>query len=104
MTTLIRICPEAKAEVEADQLTHSSLKPFLEKKNFVKLEIEDTGKGIPDEEKKGLFIPFYTSTPKGSGLGLPVSKKIITDHKGTIEVQSQINVGTKFTIFLPLDD
>lgn len=74
------------------------------KKNSVKLEIEDTGKGIPEEEKKRLFIPFYTSKSKGSGLGLPVSKKIIADHKGTIEVQSQVNVGTKFTIFLPLND
>lgn len=74
------------------------------KKNSVKLDIEDTGRGIPDEKIKRLFIPFYTSKPKGSGLGLPVSKKIITDHKGTIEVQSQVNVGTKFTIHLPLND
>jgi len=73
------------------------------KKNSVKLEIEDTGMGIPNEEMKNLFIPFYTSKPKGSGLGLAVSKKIIADHKGTIEVQSQVNVGTKFTIVLPLN-
>jgi len=73
------------------------------KKKSVKLEIEDTGKGIPDEELKNLFIPFYTTKPKGSGLGLAVSKKIIADHKGTIEVQSQVNVGTKFTIVLPLN-
>jgi signal transduction histidine kinase len=74
------------------------------KKKSVKLEIEDTGKGISDEENKRLFIPFYTSKPKGLGLGLPVSKKIIADHKGTIEVQSQVNVGTKFTILLSLND
>lgn len=73
------------------------------KRNSVKIEIEDSGKGIPDEEMKNLFIPFYTTKPKGSGLGLPVSKKIIADHKGTIEVQSQVNVGTKFTIVLPLN-
>lgn len=73
------------------------------KKNSVKLQIEDTGKGIPDEELKNLFIPFYTTKPKGSGLGLAVSKKIIADHKGTIEVQSQVNMGTKFSIVLPLN-
>jgi len=72
------------------------------KKKSVKLEIEDTGQGIPEEEMKNLFIPFYTTKPKGSGLGLAVSKKIIADHKGTIEVQSQVNMGTKFTILLPL--
>jgi signal transduction histidine kinase len=73
-----------------------------EKKDSVKLEIEDTGKGIPEEEMKKLFVPFYTSKPKGSGLGLPVSKKIIADHKGTIEMQSQVNEGTKIIIVLPL--
>jgi signal transduction histidine kinase len=73
------------------------------KKNSMKLEIKDTGKGIPEGEKKNLFIPFYTTKPKGSGLGLAVSKKIIADHKGTIEVQSQVNMGTKFTIILPLN-
>jgi signal transduction histidine kinase len=73
------------------------------KKKSVKLEIEDTGKGITDEGMKNLFIPFYTSKPRGSGLGLAVSKKIIADHNGAIEVQSQVNVGTKFTILLPLN-
>jgi len=73
------------------------------KKNSVKLEIEDTGKGITDEGMKNLFIPFYTNKPRGSGLGLAVSKKIIADHNGAIEVQSQVNVGTKFTILLPLN-
>jgi signal transduction histidine kinase len=74
------------------------------KRNSVELEIEDRGKGIPEDEMKRLFVPFYTSKPRGAGLGLPVSKKIIADHKGTIEVQSQANVGTKFTILLPLSD
>jgi signal transduction histidine kinase len=73
------------------------------KKNSVRLEIEDAGKGISKEEMKNLFIPFYTTKPKGSGLGLAVSKKIIADHKGTIEVQSRVNTGTKFTIVLPVD-
>jgi signal transduction histidine kinase len=71
------------------------------KDEFVTLEIEDTGCGIPEEELKKLFVPFYTTKPTGSGLGLPVSKKIITDHQGYIQVESQINQGTKFTIYLP---
>jgi signal transduction histidine kinase len=81
-----------------------SLTITTQKKNTsVKLEVEDTGKGIPEDEKKNLFIPFYTTKPKGSGLGLLVSKKIIADHKGTIEVESQVNVGTKFIIVFPLN-
>ncbi len=74
------------------------------KKNSVSLEMEDTGKGIAEEDMKTLFLPFCTSKPKGSGLGLPVSKKIIVDHKGTIDVQSQVNVGTRFIIILPSTD
>jgi signal transduction histidine kinase len=73
------------------------------KKNSVGLEIEDSGKGIPKEEMEKLFVPFYTTKPQGSGLGLAVSKKIIADHKGTIKLQSQINTGTRFTIVLPMD-
>jgi signal transduction histidine kinase len=74
------------------------------RKKGVELEIEDTGKGIPNKEIRRLFVPFYSSKPEGSGLGLPVSKKIVASHKGTIEVQSQLNVGTKFTVFLPLSN
>lgn len=93
------IANAVEAMPQGGSLTISTQK----KKNFARIEIEDTGKGIAKEEMKNLFIPFYTTKPKGSGLGLAVSKKIITDHKGTIEVQSQANVGTRFTIVLPVD-
>ncbi len=71
------------------------------KDNYVVLEIQDTGSGIPQEEMKKLFIPFHSTKPSGSGLGLAVSKKIINDHGGFIEVESKPNEGTKFIIHLP---
>ncbi len=65
------------------------------------LDVEDNGKGIPDEEKKRLFTPFFTTKSRGSGLGLPISKKIVEDHGGHIEFESQILAGTKFSVFFP---
>lgn len=65
------------------------------------LNVEDNGKGISDEEKKRLFTPFFTTKSRGSGLGLPISKKIVEDHGGHIEFESQILTGTKFSVFLP---
>ena len=67
------------------------------------LEIEDTGKGITQEEIKKIFIPFHSTKPSGSGLGLAVSKKIVDDHYGSIEVESKPNQGTRFVIQLPLN-
>lgn len=71
--------------------------------DYMVLEIKDTGYGIPEEEMKNLFTPFYSTKASGAGLGLPVSKKIITDHNGFIQVESKMNQGTKFSIYLPLN-
>ncbi len=64
----------------------------------VHLSISDTGTGIPVEILERLFDPFFTTKPDGTGLGLAVSKKIIEDHGGKIDVQSSIGKGTTFTI------
>ncbi|TSA16317.1 MAG: hypothetical protein D4R72_07150 [Nitrosopumilales archaeon] len=70
----------------------------------INIEIEDTGKGMHQEELKKIFDPFYTSkdTGKGTGLGLSVSYNIIDLHKGTISVESTPDIGTKFIISLPI--
>jgi two-component system, NtrC family, sensor histidine kinase HydH len=65
------------------------------------LAIIDTGQGMPAEVQAKIFQPFYSSKPGGSGLGLPTTRRIIESHQGTIEVQSEVGKGTKFTICLP---
>lgn len=72
--------------------------------DHVVLEIEDTGCGIPNEHRDQLFRPFFTTKSRGSGLGLPISKKIVEDHGGFLEFESQAGSGTKFSIFFPLED
>jgi len=70
----------------------------------VVLEISDTGIGIPEATCKRIFDPFFTTKPigQGTGLGLSLSFGIITNHHGTIEVESKEGEGTKFIITLPI--
>jgi len=68
---------------------------------FVKAIFADTGIGISPETQEKIFQPYFTTKKSGTGLGMAVAHRVITDHKGTIEVESKENVGTKFTILLP---
>lgn len=84
-----------------------SLKGYIEEKSEknIVLEIQDNGPGMSDKIRKGIFEPFYTTKPEGSGtgLGLSVSYFIISElHKGEISVESEMGIGTKFIIKIPL--
>jgi len=63
--------------------------------------VHDTGKGMPAEVLEKIFHPFFTTKDKGTGLGLAVIHKIITDHHGTITVDSAAGEGSTFTVRLP---
>lgn len=65
------------------------------------IEISDTGGGISPENLKSLFDPFFTTKVKGTGMGLPITLRIIEDHKGSIKVKSEVGKGTSFLITLP---
>jgi nitrogen-specific signal transduction histidine kinase len=65
------------------------------------IEIIDSGEGMDEETQKKLFTPFHTTKKKGSGLGLPISLKIIKDHNGKIKVTSEKGLGTTVQVFLP---
>ena len=75
-------------------------------KDYIWIEVEDTGKGIPDDVKSKIFDPFFTTKPvgKGTGLGLSLSYKIIQDHQGRLEVDSVVGKGTKFRVILPTNN
>jgi len=70
--------------------------------NQVRITITDEGQGIPEEKIKKLGEPFYTTKERGTGLGLMVSYKIIEEHAGMIEVESEVGKGSSFHILLPL--
>lgn len=71
-------------------------------KNDAVIQISDTGHGISPDKLPHIFDAYYSSRPRGSGLGLPTAKKIVEAHKGTITVASEPGKGTSFTIKLPL--
>jgi len=66
------------------------------------LSFSDTGVGILPEHLDKLFLPLFTTKPRGIGLGLAVSKLLVEAHGGTIEVESEVGKGSTFTIRLPL--
>jgi signal transduction histidine kinase len=70
----------------------------------VRLEVADTGHGMPEEIREKIFDPFFTTKDfgKGTGLGLTVVKGIIEEHGGTIALESAVEKGTTFTIRLPI--
>ena len=67
----------------------------------VQIIFEDTGVGIPGENLPKIFNPFFSTRSDGTGLGLAIARNIVEQHGGKIEVESQVNVGTKFIITLP---
>jgi signal transduction histidine kinase len=69
---------------------------------FVYLSLIDTGQGMTPDVLTKVFEPFFSTKTGGCGLGLPTTRKIIEAHHGTIEVQSEVGKGTKFTIRLPV--
>jgi len=80
--------------------TRSFVKPGGEA--YIQIRFTDTGCGIPTEHLEDIFNPFFTTKNKGSGLGLSISHQIVQDHKGYIDVESELDRGSSFFINLPL--
>ncbi|HNA30006.1 MAG TPA: ATP-binding protein, partial [Thiobacillaceae bacterium] len=68
----------------------------------IALVVEDNGPGFPEELKNRMFEPYATTKPRGTGLGLPVVKKIIEEHHGAIEVRNLDAGGARICIRLPV--
>jgi len=68
----------------------------------IRIEVYDTGKGIPEDLLDRVFQPFFTTKAKGTGLGLAISRQLIEQHGGTIEVSNRPQGGTLFTLRLPV--
>ena len=91
--------------VTCENFRHGSGKnatvPDLPSGEFVKITIRDEGVGIPEQNLKRIFDPYFTTKPKGNGLGLATAYSIVKHHKGLITVESEVNKGSTFTLYLP---
>jgi len=74
---------------------------YLTQPGVVQVRIQDDGPGILPEDVPMLFDPFYTTKQKGTGLGLYISQKILVEHQGSIEIDTELAVGTAFIVSLP---
>jgi signal transduction histidine kinase len=70
----------------------------------VMISVSDTGPGIPPEDRWRIFQPFYSRKPGGTGLGLAIAQSIVSAHGGRIDVDSQPQQGSRFTICLPVGE
>lgn len=75
--------------------------PLLNSEQYVVIQVQDNGKGIPEDLKARVLEPFFTTKEKGTGLGLSNSHKTILQMHGSLHVQSQLDKGSVFTICLP---
>jgi nitrogen-specific signal transduction histidine kinase len=82
---------------------NASLAQYLEHSfsEFIEIEIADNGPGIGEVEKEKIFEPYYSTKQEGTGMGLAIARKIIEDHKGSIEVHSKPNFGAVFSFSIP---
>ena len=71
--------------------------------NQICVAVSDSGPGVPDELKDKIFDPFFTTNPDGSGIGLSIAQRIVTDHNGTLTVVSGELGGAHFTVTLPIE-
>ena len=90
----IKIWAENINVVEEDQIP-------LQQGKYVKITVEDCGKGIPQKHLQNIFDPYFTTKEMGSGLGLATCYSIIKRHEGYISVESEIGVGTTLHVYLP---
>lgn len=95
---MINLTQNAIHAVEDSAVKNISLVSFIDENGKIIIEISDTGKGISEEALGKIFIPFFTTKKKGSGIGLSLSKQIMRRHKGNIQVRSKQGEGTTFKL------
>jgi two-component system NtrC family sensor kinase len=97
LVNAVQAIPEGQAEQNEIRITTQV------RGTEVMVEIRDTGAGIAPDLQARVFEPFFTTKPAGigTGLGLFISRQTITDHGGRVEIESEVNKGTAFRVFLP---
>jgi PAS domain S-box-containing protein len=74
----------------------------FKKEDQVRLSVQDTGQGIPDENRAKIFQPLFSTKAKGQGFGLAVVKRLVEAHNGTITFVTEVGKGTSFTVAIPV--
>ncbi|SHF04140.1 PAS domain S-box-containing protein [Desulforamulus putei DSM 12395] len=99
---LLNLCQNALQALDMQGTIILATRYHKEEKEIC-LSVIDDGPGIPPENLDKLGTPFFTTKDKGTGLGLSISYTIVDRHRGRIEVDSKLGEGTRFSIYLPVD-
>jgi nitrogen fixation/metabolism regulation signal transduction histidine kinase len=75
---------------------------LLASREAIEVTVSDTGHGVSQELKERLFLPYFSTKKRGTGLGLAIVSRIVEDHRGSIRVEENYPVGTKFIVELPV--
>lgn len=78
-----------------------TIRSTIPEAGWVRVDIADAGSGIPQDVLDKIFAPFFTTKARGTGLGLAVVRKVVDHHKGKVDVESTVGVGTTFKLFIP---
>jgi nitrogen fixation/metabolism regulation signal transduction histidine kinase len=104
LLNLLRNAAEAIHDDAVDRrvLVKGSVEADAAGRNWARVEVEDTGGGVPEEDLQRIFIPFFTTKSKGHGVGLALAHRVATDHGGTLSAANSVNGGAVFTLRLPV--
>jgi two-component system, sporulation sensor kinase E len=78
-----------------------TIRSVVPEAGWVRIDIADAGSGIPQDVLDKIFAPFFTTKARGTGLGLAVVRKVVDHHKGKVDVESTVGVGTTFKLYIP---
>jgi PAS domain S-box-containing protein len=95
-------CEALKEEEPPCQVTVRGEVHRQAERDFLKVQVSDSGCGVAVDDREKVFLPFYTTKPEGSGLGLALVQKIIVSHNGSIALEPRTEQGATFTVLLPL--
>ncbi len=87
----------ARREILVSTMTHSDAETVV-------ICVSDTGSGISPEDKDKLFLPHFSTKDRGTGLGLAIAARIVAEHGGSIHVEDNLPVGSRFLIELPVGE
>ncbi len=89
--------------VNCDNYSHNGAEEIVDlgPGDYIRITIRDEGVGIPEDYLKRIFDPYFTTKPKGTGLGLATTYSIVKNHNGLITVDSEVHHGSVFTVYLP---
>jgi signal transduction histidine kinase len=92
----------------AEAMQHSMVKEIVIStalvggRDSVEIVISDTGHGVTPAVKEKLFLPYFSTKKRGTGLGLAIVSRIVEDHRGSIRVEENAPIGTRFIVELPV--